>query len=170
MHTVRDARPEEFAALGALIVRAYESLPAMPKSHEMPEYYRTLRDVAKRATNPSIRVFVALDDSGELLGSVDFIHDLRQYGATSAVRELSDAAGIRLLAVDPARRGLGVGKELTRFCIEQARALGKARVVLHTTRAMDTAWAMYERLGFVRFPQIDFQQGSLEVFGFRLAL
>jgi hypothetical protein len=35
---------------------------------------------------------------------------------------------------------------------------------------MQTAWAMYESLGFVRFPEIDFLQGSLEVFGFQLAL
>ena len=29
---------------------------------------------------------------------------------------------------------------------------------------------MYEGLGFVRFPEIDFRQGSLEVFGFLLNL
>jgi hypothetical protein len=29
---------------------------------------------------------------------------------------------------------------------------------------------MYEGLGFVRFPDIDFRQGNLDVFGFRLNL
>jgi len=29
---------------------------------------------------------------------------------------------------------------------------------------------MYERLGFERFPEIDFRQEQLEVFGFRLQL
>ena len=62
----------------------------------------------------------------------------------------------------------GAGKALTRFCIERARALGKARLVLHTTRVMTSAWAMYEGLGFVRFSDIDFRQGDLEVFGFQL--
>ena len=33
---------------------------------------------------------------------------------------------------------------------------------------MQTAWAMYERLGFVRFPEIDFQVEDIDVFGFRL--
>ena len=69
-----------------------------------------------------------------------------------------------------AARGKGVGKALTQFCIERARKLGKARIVLHTTLMMQTAWAMYERLGFARFPEIDFRQGNLEVFGFQLAL
>jgi hypothetical protein len=41
---------------------------------------------------------------------------------------------------------------------------------LHTTKAMPRAWAMYERMGFQRYVEIDFQQGSLEVFGFRLDL
>jgi hypothetical protein len=42
--------------------------------------------------------------------------------------------------------------------------------VLHTTKAMQIAWAMYKALGFVRFPKIDFQQGNLAVFGFQLSL
>ena len=80
------------------------------------------------------------------------------------------AAGIRLLAVAPAARGRGVGKALTRECVERARALGRSSVVLHTTRAMQTAWRMYEQLGFRRSPDLDFRQGALEVFGFELSL
>jgi len=83
---------------------------------------------------------------------------------------VTNAVGIRLLAVDNAFRSRGVGKALTQFCIERARELGKARTVLHTTRAMQTAWTMYERLGFVRFPEIDFRQGNLDVYGFQLHL
>jgi ribosomal protein S18 acetylase RimI-like enzyme len=59
---------------------------------------------------------------------------------------------------------------MTRACIERAMAIGRARVILHTTRAMQTAWGLYERLGFERFVEIDFRQGELEVFGFRLTL
>jgi ribosomal protein S18 acetylase RimI-like enzyme len=77
---------------------------------------------------------------------------------------------VRLLAVEDAARGKGVGKALTLFCIDRAREIGKHRLVLHTTRVMQAAWAMYEGLGFVRFPDIDFRQGNLDVFGFRLNL
>ena len=77
---------------------------------------------------------------------------------------------MRLLAVEDAARGKGVGKALTLFCIERAREIGKHRLVLHTTRVMHAAWAMYEGLGFVRFPEIDFRQGNLDVFGFLLSL
>lgn len=167
---IREVRPEEFASVGALLVTAYESLPGMPKADELPAYYAMLRDVVKRAGNPAIRVFAAESAPGEIVGSVDFIDDLKHYGASTAVRTIPNGAGIRLLAVKPEARGMGVGKALTQFCIERARQLGRSQVVLHTTRVMQTAWAMYERLGFQRFPEIDFQQGSLEVFGFRMQL
>jgi ribosomal protein S18 acetylase RimI-like enzyme len=168
--TIREARPEEFAALGELLVNCYASLPGMPTVEEQPDYYGRLREVSKRVASPGLRIYVATDPSGALLGCVDFIADMKHYASGGSASSVPDAAGIRLLAVDPARRGGGVGKELTGFCIDRARELGRSQVVLHTTRAMQTAWGMYERLGFVRFPEIDFRQGDLEVFGFRLPL
>jgi len=36
--------------------------------------------------------------------------------------------------------------------------------------AMFTAWKMYETMGFKRSEDLDFKQGALPVFGFRLAL
>ena len=142
----------------------------MPAVAEQPEYYALLRDVAKRASKASLRVFAAIDASGQVLGSVDFIGDMSDYGSGGTTSTITDAAGIRLLAVTPASRGRGAGRRLTLFCIDHAREIGRRRVVLHSTRAMQTAWAMYERLGFERFPALDFQQGQLEVFGFVLNL
>jgi len=168
--TIRPVRSEEYERLGKLLVAAYAALPGMPQPDEQPDYYAMLANVGGRAARPSLTVFVAANAAGDLLGSLDFIADMRHYGSGGPASGISDAAGVRLLAVDGAHRGQGAGKALTVFCIERARALGKARVVLHTTRAMQTAWAMYEALGFVRFPDIDFQQGNLAVFGFQLNL
>jgi ribosomal protein S18 acetylase RimI-like enzyme len=169
-YSIREARPEEHAELGRLIVDAYANLPGMPSVAEQPEYYERLMDVAQRAANPSIRVFAAVGDAGELLGSVDFVEEMKEYRSGGTAGEVRDAAGIRLLAVRPDGRGKGVGKALTEYCMQRAASLGRAQVVLHTTRAMETAWKMYERLGFVRFPEIDFQQGRLDVFGFKVVL
>jgi GNAT superfamily N-acetyltransferase len=168
--SIRPVRSEEYERLGKLLVAAYAALPGMPQPDEQPAYYAMLADVAGRAARPSLTVFVATNPAGNLIGSIDFIADMRQYGSGGPASEISDAAGVRLLAVDGVFRGQGTGKALTVFCIDRARALGKARVVLHTTRAMQTAWTMYEGLGFVRFPELDFQQGSLAVFGFQLNL
>jgi GNAT superfamily N-acetyltransferase len=168
--TIRPARPEEYEALGEMLVSAYAALPGMPSPDEQPDYYAMLANVAGRTAKPALTVFVATNDAGQLLGSIDFIDDMTQYGSGGAASTVTDAAGIRLLAVDDAFRGKGVGKALTCFCIERARDIGKTRLVLHTTKVMQVACAMYEGLGFVRFPEIDFRQGNLDVFGFHLNL
>ena len=168
--SIRQARPDDFSALGKLLVSAYAALPGMPSPEAWPPYYAMLENVAARAANPAFTLFVAADDNGQLLGSIDYIDDMAQYGVGGTVATIADAAGIRLLAVDDACRGQGVGKALTNFCIEHARRTGKARIILHTTRIMQTAWTMYERLGFVRFPEIDFQVENVDVFGFQLDL
>jgi GNAT superfamily N-acetyltransferase len=129
-----------------------------------------VRDAPARARNPAIRILAAVAPGGELLGSADLIEEMAYYGSGGTATRRADAAGIRLLAVAPAARGQGVGRALTRECIERARALGRTSLVLHTTRAMQAAWRMYEQLGFLRCPDLDFRQGDLEVFGFELPL
>jgi ribosomal protein S18 acetylase RimI-like enzyme len=74
------------------------------------------------------------------------------------------------LAVDPSTRGQGIGKLLTNECIRKAKDKKHAHVVIHTTMAMQTAWKMYENIGFKRSEDLDFMQGELPVFGFRLML
>jgi len=162
------ARPDQYQAIGALLVHTYSTLPGMPRVSEQPEYYARLRDVGARAANAAITVYAALSAAGDPVGSVDFIHSMDQYGSGGRATSIADAAGIRLLAVALAHRGVGIGRQLTEVCIECAGAMGKAQVILHTTRAMGTAWAMYERLGFVRSEDLDFMQRDLEVYGFRL--
>jgi len=169
-YTIRPAAPSEHAALGRLLVDAYQRLPGMPDAHAQPAYYARLADVATRAANPAITVFAAVADDGTLAGSVDFIADVAHYHSGADLAAHAGAAGIRLLAVAPAHRGAGLGRALTERCLDEARARGKPDVVLHTTRAMATAWRMYERLGFTRDFGIDFRQGALDVFGFHLRL
>jgi hypothetical protein len=43
-------------------------------------------------------------------------------------------------------------------------------MIIHTTMAMQTAWRMYESMGFKRSEDLDFMQGDLPVYGFRLTL
>ena len=95
---------------------------------------------------------------------------MKQYGSGGTATQEKNAAGFRLLAVKDNVRGQGVGKLLTESCINKARENGVSQVIIHTTMAMQTAWRMYERSGFKRSPDLDFTQGELSVFGFRLLL
>lgn len=82
-----------------------------------------------------------------------------------------DEAGVRGLAVGIDRQRRGVGAALVAYCIERARAEGKARLVLHTTPWMHTAQRLYPRLGFRRTPEIDFSPApGIPLIGFTLDL
>ncbi|MCA1368643.1 MarR family transcriptional regulator [Bradyrhizobium sp. BRP14] len=69
-------------------------------------------------------------------------------GAVFLVHENDDTARLRLLHVERAARGLGIGRRLVDACIEQARASGYQRVVLWTNDVLASARAIYERAGF----------------------
>lgn len=168
--TLRDLRPEEGPALGRLLVAVYSALEGFPTPEEQPGYYAMLADIGAFAAKPGVRVLVARTDQDRLAGGVVYFGDMAQYGSGGTATQERDAAGIRLLGVDPDVRGLGVGKALTKACLDLAREQGRAQVILHTTRAMPQAWRMYEALGFRRSEDLDFEQAGFPVFGFRLGL
>lgn len=60
----------------------------------------------------------------------------------------ADWSYIRMVGVHPEYRGLGIGKEVTRMCITQARATNEKIIGLHTSEIMDAARNVYESLGF----------------------
>lgn len=78
---------------------------------------------------------------------------------------------VRLLAVAPAARGQGIGIALMYECVRHARRLGAAVLTLHTTDMMHVAMRMYERMGFVCAPEIDFHfDKDLTIKDYRLNL
>jgi ribosomal protein S18 acetylase RimI-like enzyme len=144
---IREIAPGEYAELGALTLVAYKSAPGSAVTRP---YEDELLDVEGRARGAL--VLVAID--GRLLGGVTYVGDV-----TNAYAEFDDpqAAGIRMLAVDPEAQGRGIGMALVEACLDQARADGRARVVLHSTPWMRAAHRLYDRLGFVRRPDLDWQ-------------
>jgi GNAT superfamily N-acetyltransferase len=168
--TVSIADSSQYETIGKLMVQVYSQLDGFPKQHEQPAYYNMLANVGDLTNKPGVELLVATDDAAEVLGAVVYFADMRYYGSGGTATQERDAAGFRLLAVDVKARGNGVGKLLTSTCIEKARAGGVGQVIIHTTQAMQTAWTMYEGMGFRRSPDLDFVQGGLPVFGFRLIL
>jgi GNAT superfamily N-acetyltransferase len=57
---------------------------------------------------------------------------------------------IRMLVVDPAFRGKGLGRALSNECIARAKRDGSPVIALHTSPIMTVALPMYRRMGFVR--------------------
>ncbi len=146
---IRLVRPEEYGPLGELTVAAYHGPPDV--IHQQDTYDRQLRDVAHRARVSC--VLVAVGPGGELLGGATYVSGPDD-PYSEELRE--GEAGIRMLAVDPARQRQGLGRALTQACLDRARADGRKRLVLHTGTWMPDAIRLYEGMGFDRRPDRDF--------------
>lgn len=57
---------------------------------------------------------------------------------------------IRMLGVDPAHKGNGIGTRLTQMCIDGAIAGGAKTLALHSSAYMGSAIDIYLKAGFVR--------------------
>ena len=167
---IRNAQPDEFENIGQLMVTVYANLEGFPKPNEQPKYYALLANVGDFTTNPDTEIIVAINEANQLLGAVVNFSDMQYYGSGGIATQEKNSGGFRLLAVASQARGKGVGKLLTLACIKRAKERKLEQIIIHTTKAMLPAWKMYEKLGFVRAKELDFMQGDLQVFGFRLKL
>ncbi|WP_329349464.1 GNAT family N-acetyltransferase [Streptomyces sp. NBC_01261] len=145
---IRRAVPTEYEDLGNITAQAYLQDGLLDYGDDDP-YLPVLKDVASRAAAAEVLVAVEGD---HLLGGVTFVPgpgpvaDIARPGETE----------IRALAIAGVARGRGAGDALVRACIDRARATeGCTAVVLSTQSSMHAAHRIYERLGFVRTPDRD---------------
>jgi GNAT superfamily N-acetyltransferase len=64
------------------------------------------------------------------------------------VRKDDETAQLRLLIVDPAARGRGVGARLVEECVQFAARTGYRRLTLWTNDVLTQARRIYQRVGF----------------------
>lgn len=140
---IERATPDRYAGIAAATLAAYAPFAAADD-----EYRRKLADSAARAAEAEL--WVALDGE-RILGSVT------RCPVGSPWREIAgEGEGeFRMLAVDPAFQGRGVGAGLVRHILDRSFADGDHSVVLSTSTEMLVAHRMYAGLGFARLPDRD---------------
>ncbi|MDG4828378.1 helix-turn-helix domain-containing GNAT family N-acetyltransferase [Solwaraspora sp. WMMD1047] len=69
-------------------------------------------------------------------------------GSVLCTREDDRTARLRVLLVEPAARGMGVGAQLVDQCLRFARHAGYQRIVLFTCEVLAGARRIYQRAGF----------------------
>ncbi len=146
---LRHASPGEYDAIGELTVAAYLADGFLNGDED---YVDELRAAARRARETEL--VVATDGSGpHPMGTVTFCRSGSSYAEISQPGE----AEFRMLAVDPQVRGRGIGAALTGWCVDRAREHGCTALVLSSLDRMVTAHRLYERLGFRRLPNRDWE-------------
>jgi GNAT superfamily N-acetyltransferase len=170
MTTIRTAKPEEHAAIGQLMVKAYSGLEGFPSPTEMPGYYAILAQAGRLANLPGAEILVALDALGTLAGTVVYFSDMTHYGTPGLAIHQHRASGFRFLAVDADFQNKGMGRQLVEACIIKAKQTGKESLIIHTTAFMKSAQRLYSDLGFTRHEPFDFEQAGVSVMALVLSI
>ena len=95
---------------------------------------------------------------GEVVGSI-VLYPAKSDAYDGLVDEL-DYPEIRMLAVSQNQRNKGIAEALVNECIRIAKARDYQYIGLHTADFMTSAMRLYERLGFERLPQYDFEPAN----------
>jgi len=146
--TIRPAHEDELPAVGELTYQAYLADGHLT-GREDSNYAGQLKDARPRYQEADL--LVAVDGANTLLGTVTIAHP----GSTWREIGRDDELEFRMLAVSPSARGRGVGETLTRHVLDEAARQGFTAVVLSSSTNMHAAHRLYERLGFRRTPDLD---------------
>src|SRR3954468_16888565 len=112
--SVQPADPEDFDRIAELTVRVY-----VEGELTSPGYTAELADVAGRSTRADL--LVVRDAAGRVVGSVALVLS----GDFGEVTSSDDEAAFRMLVVDPAVQGRGIGELLVTACLDRACATSR---------------------------------------------
>ena len=162
---VREAGPEDDAAVGEILVSGYLTRYAQ----KMPEVVLTdrrkaeLRDVASKRKEALVLV---AELEGKVVGTVT----VWRPGAAASEAWLPEACDLRHLAIDPAAQGRGLSKPLLDEAERRARQMGANYVCLHVRRGNRGVAKLYMDRGYVRAAEgdLDLPEVLLDAYFLRL--
>ena len=142
----------------------YELVPAYAHKAEVKELFTEYTDmlIAGDSKFSEYLVIQNYDDELEHLerkyglpeGRLYLLYDDGILAGSVGMRKLdAENCELKRLYVRPAFRGKNYGEMLTRRILEDARETGYSHILLDTLPFLQTAIAMYERMGFYRVKQ-----------------
>ncbi|WP_440589778.1 GNAT family N-acetyltransferase [Pseudarthrobacter phenanthrenivorans] len=143
---LRRAVPADFPEVRRITRDAYSRAGHFAADHP---YMSVLENVEHRAEHA--QVWVA-ESAGKVIAAVTLTFAGQPYSEIARDRELE----FRMLAVDPAHQGGGVGRAVVREIVEHARRLPETEAISITSATfMERAHNLYQSLGFRRAPERD---------------
>jgi len=146
---VRDAVPADYPAIRDVVIAAYRQYADLITQDIFSPYLADVLDLETHARHG--RLFVVEVDE-QIKGFAAFYPDAAVQGAGWPAGWASG----RALAVHPAARGHGVARSLIATLERLAREAGAPVFAFHTSSFMTDAISLYERLGYRRAPEFDF--------------
>jgi GNAT superfamily N-acetyltransferase len=146
---VRDAVPADYPAIRELVIAAYRQYADLIAPEVFSAYQADLLDLDRHARHGRLLVVEA----------DQWICAFAAWYPDASVQGVGLPAGWvsgRALAVHPAARGTGAARALMATGERLAREAGAPVVAFHTVSFMTGAIALYERLGYHRAPEFDY--------------
>lgn len=154
MPTLRLLTPADgFDTLTALLHRAYA-----PQAARGLHFVATWQGPDITADRCSRGETWVLDDHGALVGTVTLEPPGRTVGPKGDTHySTPGVAKFGQFAIDPDRKGQGLGRRLLTHIEDRARGLGATELACDTSEHATDLIAMYERLGFAFVEHIDWR-------------
>lgn len=112
-------------------------------NEEWISHFFTIEESDRRTLNDP---FAAIVDPG---GDVLIVRDGREIvGCAAVVRSSAEVFELSKMAVTPAARGRGIGRQLIQAAIARARQLGATTLFLGSNTKLANAVHLYENVGF----------------------
>ncbi len=156
--TIRTAVDADAGAVGALSVLAYRE-DGYFDGVGGEELEADLADGARRIRDATVLVAEA---DGELVGTVTLAAPGTPFAETAGPGELE----VRMLAVAPAARRRGIAGALMGAAHDHAQRQGMQRIVLCSEASFTHVHGFYERLGYARQPERDWNPGGVQLLSF----
>ncbi|WP_435896744.1 GNAT family N-acetyltransferase [Pseudarthrobacter oxydans] len=144
--TFRRAAPADFPEVRRITRDAYLRAGHFAADHP---YMSVLEDVEHRAEHAEVWV---AETAGKVVAAVTLTFAGQPYSEIARDGELE----FRMLAVDPAHQGSGLGRDMVREIVEHARQVpGIEAISITSATFMERAHRLYRSLGFRRVPERD---------------
>lgn len=165
MVVIRTAHPDEHHRIARVTYEGFgHGQPSRPDPD--PDRLNLLLDAGARAASGDL--LVAVDEAEAIIGTASLLRS----GTALSRQAIDGEAELRLLAVLPTARRLGVGLGLMLEAINRVRLWGADALVLDTGPHNFRSQRLYHSLGFDRIPERESQMSSsgspLAVFRYRL--
>ena len=161
---IRDAVEADKEPIRGVLLGAYGQYEA-PLADKWPAYRESIL-ASVEGDGPRARIVAEwngrITGSALLFDSSEAAYGLPELGINGPI--------VRLLGVSPDFRGKGVATAILGECARRSREWGSDSLHLHTSDIMADAVKLYERLGFERAPDKEFNNGETLVKCYRLRL